>query len=83
MASLVWKHKKVDKFRDLWTKGDPKFGDFVLIDKTLGAVQRYTKDKYQVTAKRKINKETVSGHHRFYKNKASAVKFAKAYMSKY
>lgn len=80
---VIWKHKKVDKSRDLWTKGDVRFGDFVIVDKTLGAVNRYTKDKYQVSARRKINKQTVSGHHRFYTNKTSALKFAKAYMLKY
>ena len=79
----VWKHKKVGMFRDLWTKGDVRFGDFVLIDKTSGAVNRYTKDKYQVAARRKINKQTINGHHRFYSTRAAALKFVKSYLSKH
>ena len=79
----IWKYKKVDKYRDLWTKGNDKYGDFVLVDKTLGAINRFTKDKYVVAARRKINPQTTNGHHRFYKNKSSAMKYAKAYMKKY
>lgn len=77
---VTWKHKKVDKNRDLWTKGDERFGDFIIVDKTPGAINKYTPDKYSVSARRKINKQTISGHHRFYKTKSAALKFAKSYM---
>lgn len=83
MALKDWKYTKVDKYRDLWTKGDERFGDFVIVDKTPGAINKYTTDKYSVSAKRKINKQTINGHHRFYKTKSKALRYAKAYMRKY
>jgi len=83
MPTKKWKYKKVDRFRDLWTKGNERFGDFVMVDKTPGAIYKYTSDRYEVAARRKINKQTINGHHRFYKTKAAALKFAKAYMKKY
>lgn len=82
MALKDWKHKKVDKWRELWTKGDERFGDFIIVDKTPGAINKYTKDKYSVSAKRRINKQTINGHHRFYKTKSQALKFAKVYRMK-
>lgn len=78
-----WKYKKVDKSRDLWTKGNQRFGDFIIVDKTPGAINKYTKDKYSVSARRKINKQTISGHHRFYKTRPQAMTFARAYMRKH
>lgn len=83
MVLKDWKHKKVDKWRDLWTKGNTRFGDFILIDKTPGAINKFTKDKYHVTARRKINNQTVSGKHRFFTNKSSALRFLKSYLKKY
>lgn len=82
-SKIKWKYKKVDKWRDLWTKGSERFGDFIIVDKTPGAINKYTKDKYSVAARRRINKQTINGHHRFYTNKSSAIKFAKAYMRKH
>ena len=83
MATKDWKKTKVDKWRTLWTKGDEKFGDYVIVDKTPGAINRYTTDKYSVSARRKINEQTMNGHFRFYKTRAGAVGFAKAYMKKH
>ncbi len=80
MALKDWKHTKVDANRDLWTKGDERFGDFVIVDKTPGAVNKYTNNKFSVSAKRRINKQTKTGHHRFYATKAPALRFARAYM---
>jgi len=85
---LEWKYKKVDKFRDLWQKGeDKKFPaktkDWIMLDKTPGAIQKYTDDNYSVAAKRKINPQTINGHYRFYKTRAAALKFVKKYLSKY
>lgn len=79
----TWKKKKVDKWRTLWTKGSERFGDFIIMDKTPGAINKFTQDKYVVSSRRKINKQTINGHHRFYKTKSAALKFAKAYMRKH
>jgi hypothetical protein len=54
-----------------------------MLDKTPGAIQKYTDDNYFVASKRKINPQTINGHYRFYKNKANALAFVKKYLNKY
>ena len=79
-----WKYKRVDKFRDLWTKGDERFGDFIILDKSDSVSLRYfPNEKYQVRARRKINPKTIFGKSKFYKSKSSAMDFIKKYLKKY
>lgn len=82
-----WKFKRVDKWRDLWTKGKfvngKGYPDWINVDKTTGAVSKYTKDRYMVAARRKINKQTTNGHHRFYTTKAAAKRFVMSYIKKH
>lgn len=63
----------MDKFTTLWTKGDPRFGDFVQVQKTslIG--------EWEVQARRPINPKTIDGHFRFFKSKAQAERFARNY----
>ena len=79
---LNWKYKKVDKWRDLWTKGEnkkypAKTKDWIHVNKTslIG--------EWEVGAKRIINYKTLNGHFRYFKSKATSIKFAKAYMRKF
>jgi len=84
MALKDWKFKRVDKHRDLWTKGDVRFGDFILIDKQGGIqLKMFPNDKYQVSARRKINNQTQNGHFKFFKTRQGAVNFVKRYLRKY
>jgi hypothetical protein len=81
----IWKFKKVDKFRDLWAKGsNPRKDDFIMIDKATPISLKYNpKDKYEVTARRKINPSTISGHHLFFTNKRNATLFVQRYLRKF
>lgn len=86
--SSGWKYKKVDKWRELWEKGiDKRFPantkDWIMLDKTVGAIQKYTSDKWQVGAKRKINPITINGHYKFFKTRSSAIRFVRNYLNKY
>jgi len=68
MATKDWKYTKVDKWRDLWTKGDERFGDFIHVNKTSLV------GEWEVGARRKINFKTQNGHFRFFKSKAKSSK---------
>lgn len=79
-----WRYKKVDKWRELWTKGDERFGDFIILDKTTPQIREMFKGQnYEVSARRKINPKTINGRFKFFKTKQGALKFVRRYTKKY
>lgn len=77
MAKTNWKKIKVDKWRDLWTKGS----EWIHIDDPI--VSNMGNNEFVVGASTIINPKTENGHFRFYKTKSQAMIFVKSYMKKY
>jgi hypothetical protein len=82
-----WKFTKVDKFRDLWTKGNfvpgEGYKDWVHIDDKRFDTWKNKDDNFEVGTHRKSNPNTVNGHFTYFKTKPKALSFAKNYMRKY
>jgi hypothetical protein len=75
MAIKDWKKTKVDQWRELWEKGD----EWIHLDKRI-LNDSYDKDKYEVGSSKIINKETMSGHFKFFKSRSSAMNFVNKFL---
>lgn len=85
---MKWKRRTVDEFRTVWTKGEfvPGMGysNWIHLDKKGKMhLEMFPNDTYEVAAKNKINPKTVYGHHRFFKNRASAMALVNKYLRQY
>jgi len=86
-----WGKKLVKPNRLLWTKGNFKSGegyaDWIHVDKDKNILGRTPEERkkmvYNVGAKRRINSQTINGHFITFKNRVTAVKFAKDYVRKH